>query len=99
MHDSGVVIVYTKFETDWANEMDVMDEWDFVCSEFWIDILHCSNSLDFSLYREATALIARFMGPTWGPSVADRTQVGPMLAPWTLLSGWSEASFMNDFQS
>ena len=30
-------------------------------------------------------LIARFMGPTWGPSGADRTQVGPMLAPWTLL--------------
>ena len=23
------------------------------------------------------SLIARFMGPTWGPSVADRTQVGP----------------------
>ena len=32
-------------------------------------------------------LIARFMGPTWGPSGADRTQVDPMLAPWTLLSG------------
>ena len=32
-------------------------------------------------------LIARFMGPTWGPSGADRIQVGPMLAPWTLLSG------------
>ena len=30
---------------------------------------------------------ARFMGPLWGPSGADRTQVGPMLAPWTLLSG------------
>ena len=27
------------------------------------------------------------MRPTWGPSGADRTQVGPMLAPWTLLSG------------
>ena len=27
------------------------------------------------------------MGPTWGPSGAGRTQVGPMLAPWTLLSG------------
>ena len=33
------------------------------------------------------SLIARFMGPTWGPPGADRTQVGPMLAPWTLLSG------------
>ena len=34
-----------------------------------------------------TPLIAKFMGPTWGPSGADRTQVDPMLAPWTLLSG------------
>ena len=32
-------------------------------------------------------LIARFIGPTWGPPGADRTQVDPMLAPWTLLSG------------
>ena len=31
--------------------------------------------------------IARFMGPIWGPSGVDRTQVGPMLSPWTLLSG------------
>ena len=38
--------------------------------------------------NEKTALIARFMGPTWGLSGADRTQVGPMLAPRTLLSGW-----------
>ena len=31
------------------------------------------------------------MGPTWGPPGDDRTQVGPMLPPWTLLSGmaWS----------
>ena len=34
-----------------------------------------------------TSLIARFMGPAWGPSGAYRIQVGPMLAPWTLLSG------------
>ena len=32
------------------------------------------------------SLLASFMGPTWGLSGADRTQVGPMLAPWTLLS-------------
>ena len=32
--------------------------------------------------------IASFMGPTWGPSGACRTQVGPMLTTWTLLSGY-----------
>ena len=34
------------------------------------------------------SLIARFMGRTWGTPVADNTQLGPMLAPWTLLSGF-----------
>ena len=33
------------------------------------------------------SLIARFMGPTWGPSGAARIKVGTMLAPRTLLSG------------
>ena len=32
---------------------------------------------------------SKIMRPTWGPSGADRTQVGPMLAPWTLLYGTS----------
>ena len=30
---------------------------------------------------------AKFMGPTWGPPGPCRPQMGPMLAPWTLLSG------------
>ena len=34
-----------------------------------------------------STLIARFMGPTWGPHGSCRPQMGPMLAPWTLLSG------------
>ena len=34
-------------------------------------------------------LIAKFMESTWSPSGADRTQMGPMLAPWTLLLGKS----------
>ena len=41
----------------------------------------------WSLILSLPSLIARFIGPTWGPSGADRTQVGPMLTPWTLLSG------------
>ena len=31
--------------------------------------------------------IAKFMGPTWGPPGSCRPQIGPMLAPWSLLSG------------
>ena len=41
------------------------------------------------------SLRTRFMGPTWGPSGADRTQMGPMLAPWTLLSGLWLMPFIN----
>ena len=40
---------------------------------------------DWSYY--VVVLKAMFMGPTWGPSGTDRTQMGPMLAPWTLVSG------------
>ena len=31
--------------------------------------------------------ITRFMWPTWGPSGSCRSQMGPVLTPWTLLSG------------
>ena len=34
-----------------------------------------------------SSLITRFKGLTWGPSGANRTQVGPMMATWTLPSG------------
>ena len=36
---------------------------------------------------ELTTQIAKFMGPTWGPPGSCRPQMGPMLAPWTSLSG------------
>ena len=45
--------------------------------------IHIQNNGDWA----KTPRIARFMGQPWGPSGADRTQVVPMLAPWTLLSG------------
>ena len=38
-------------------------------------------------YRPGTVPDSNVHGPTWGPSGADRSEVGPMLAPWTLLSG------------
>ena len=38
-------------------------------------------------HLKITTQIAKFMGLTWDPPGADRAQVGPMLTPWTLLSG------------
>ena len=48
---------------------------------------HGPTCASFTRHINIPTLIARFMGPTWSPSRADSTQVGPMLAPWTLLSG------------
>ena len=47
---------------------------------------HCSASTHRSVFK-MDDLIARFIGPTWGLPGADRTQVGPMLAPLSLLYG------------
>ena len=46
----------------------------------------------FDMVQYSTAQIAKFMGPIWGPSGSCRPQMGPMLAPWTLLSGWAKHS-------
>ena len=60
----------------------------------WIDWLGLADVYILSQTRLSLVqimgkltLIARFMGPTWGPTGADGTQVGPIFAPWTLLSG------------
>ena len=42
-------------------------------------LLHTMRAIN--IFRCVNTLIARFMGPTWGPSGADKTQVGPMLGP------------------
>ena len=59
----------------------------------WAWDLHTSlyvyKQLDPGALNFLFSLIARFMGTTWGPSGADRTQVGPMSAPWTMLSGFA----------
>ena len=47
-----------------------------------------SNSTNELLLSSKTSQIAKFMGPTWGPPGSCRPQMGPMLAPWTLLSGF-----------
>ena len=60
-----------------SGEPDDRDEW--VGSQW--------SAMTTETFEAVTPLIARFMGPTWGPSGAERTQVGPMVAPWTLLSG------------
>ena len=48
----------------------------------------CVVIMKFEKSREMKyTQIARFIGQTWGLSGADKTEVGPILVPWTLLSG------------
>ena len=55
-------------------------------ANFHMPLLPSLSPTGAQVKHESTP-IAWFMGPTWGPSGADRTQVGLMLPPWTLLSG------------
>ena len=43
----------------------------------------CNVWVVHNIMRQNPTLIARFMGPKWGPSGTGRTQMGPILAPWT----------------
>ena len=45
-----------------------------------------------SIYSLLTTQIAKFIGPKWGPPGSCRPQMGPMLAPWTLLSGYYQTT-------
>ena len=61
-------------------------------------VLICLVSWGFNDYKPALVQmmawhwnpqIAKFMGPAWGPPGSCRPQMGPMLAPCTMLSGIS----------
>ena len=52
-------------------------------------MLLTSRSVIGRFHLLVPAQITKFMGPTWGPPGSCRPQMGPMLAPWTLLSGKS----------
>ena len=49
------------------------------------DVCETMKSLSSRFIKYASQ-IARLMGPTWGQPGSCRSQMGPMLAPWTLLS-------------
>ena len=76
-------------------ELILVDRCDYCFILCWV-YLYVRNhkrgpSFQFSgssrLIKSQASQIAKFMGPTWGPPGSCRPQMGPMLAPWTLLSG------------
>ena len=74
----------------------------FVCargSAFHYSYLRCTYMWKAHSFGVIRAQIARFMGPTWDPPGSCRPQMGPMLVPWTLLSGGIIADFVELFCS
>ena len=57
------------------------------CIIWLAELLKMLTRLRYTGAVTRNALIARFMGPKCDQPGADRTQLGPMLAPRTLLSG------------
>ena len=53
----------------------------------WGPVYHFKISIQCDAIVTKTTQIAKFMAPTWGPPGSCWPQMGPMLAPWTLLSG------------
>ena len=51
------------------------------------DTTYTKAQQKYALDLAVLSRITKFVGPTWGPSGSCRPQMGPMLAPWTLLSG------------
>ena len=58
----------------------------FSITRYWF--LYQVNVVRTLLYSNKSLLDNKVHGATWGPPGSCRPQMGPMLAPWTLLSGY-----------
>ena len=76
-----------------ANSRFAPSQWEtaLLCNDVshWLDAsLEPALSYGHDIYMICCSTQrAKFMGPTWGPPGSCRPQMGPMLAPWNLLSG------------
>ena len=59
----------------------------FITAGSWNCLIVSKKMVTQFTYYTVITQIAKFMGPTWGPPGSCRPQMGPMLAPWSLLSG------------
>ena len=64
----------------------------------WPDVSYQPGNSIWCKIRDTLGItqITKFMGPTWGPPRSCRSLMGPMLAPWTLPSGYAHGSRFAD---
>ena len=63
------------------------ERWRHILCLKLMSIHHRTTRYITQFFSRSISQIAKFMGPTWGPSGPCRPQMGPMLGSWTLLSG------------
>ena len=81
---------HTRLSKGWINSLA---SWNLLQAITWSNVDLSSVALALTgLQLLLTSLIAKFMGPTWGPHGSCRPQMDPMLAPWTFLSGMLKIS-------
>ena len=65
-------------------EMISQSNWDCLNSRQYFEFKEIPRQLSSTIYQSQ---IEKLMGPTWDPPGSCRPQMGPMLAPLTLVSG------------
>ena len=83
------------FIKSWGcQEVIVAMWWQPLACQWYGSLVNGAISTVDSHWQEAYQ-ITRFMGPTWGTPGSCRPQMGPMMAPWILLSGLLWAAFIS----
>ena len=90
-----MVVWYSNFSTQRANNVEkapMRFSFYATCTvkfstRFRVEIQFLNEHMCWGSLWFTVTQIAKFVGPTWGPPGSCWTQMGPMLAPWTLLSG------------
>ena len=91
IHFLGILLAHTKktqFCVTWKWER--LSRYKFPLLHLYNNIVHCIKLCSQSVFcfqQNECSQIAKFMGPTRGLPGSCRPQMGPMLDPWTLLSG------------
>ena len=81
-HDIWAVVTYAKLWPDGPLKIKIIASNNFHKISIIFSWIMCEmHSWEIAMFR------IRFMWPPWGLPGSCRSQVGPMLAPWTLLSG------------
>ena len=76
--------LYAMIQVSWYLTVNLID-W-FLSYFCFKQRTSCGASCPI-IHEHVLPQTTKFMGPTWGPPGPCRPQMGPMLAPWTSLSG------------